>query len=552
MTRRRKVGLGFLVAFGVFLFLVVLGAIYSGADGGTEAPAPYRWDANLEDAKVIPADIPHEALESRVGELVVFSGLAEKDGSGIRVFVENENGKHDTIYVDTRVYSKEYGTLDYKMLKERPVKVHGFVTDEPRTWRGDMVILAKQVLLYGDWDYLDAVVEMRGYMREALCDNCILHTVEIYPSGDTHNSEDYLNGHRMGGSHDVVAFDIVFRGLSGVKMSDIMPHAKFDYDGAQYVTVPLNDHDRKYEYMPLLGEMTGKAKPIEDASARETWHGRCTNLDERAVKPDNVIRACFPVPTAVTEISEIGLFLDGGFLERNKYATIILNSECGGDAYCIGSWNVPKPSIPDGYRADPKSEPSMPYKLYRYAVEGGDFYDDVHAGYGDIIQQASAAGLKHWGDLNNMGFLRVPDPAHADFVIRMGGTGENAGILGITDMYGSVNTIGCLTDREGGECTITLFVEDALGASLGLHNHDTMAFVVAHEFGHLLGFPHHGSKLHLMYGSLDPSKKWYDDEEYGHVVPNIQIPDNKIIRGDSYGESFIQVPSRNDAYDSYW
>ena len=183
--------------------------------------------------------------------------------------------------------------------------------------------------------------------------------------------------------------------------------------------------------------------------------------------------------------------------------------------------------------------------IYKYAITEVDFYDD-YPGYGDIIMEAAAAGLKHWSDLNDIRFQYVQNPELEDFIITMDGTGEGGGFLGRTDTYGMVNEIGCLAKSDQ-DCTITLFVEDYTGKSLELHSFEAITFVVAHEMGHLFGFPHHGSSLHIMYSPMDSTRSWYDDRDYGLVTPHVLIPHDPTIRND-YDFEFIQLPTRDEVY----
>ena len=188
---------------------------------------------------------------------------------------------------------------------------------------------------------------------------------------------------------------------------------------------------------------------------------------------------------------------------------------------------------------------------FQYIIYDADYYDKFQPNYSTLMLESIEAGLEAWAEAQTikneqpLTFELVNDTEVADFYIFMGGTGENNWYN--LDILGEVDNIGCLAQgNHADSCTITLYLEDEEGE---LFNADMIKFVMAHEFGHLLGFPHHSSVFHVMYSPLDPSGHFYNDADYGFIAPDVSIPEEYNIAIDSESDSAPKTTQSSTTID---
>lgn len=449
--------------------------------------------------------------------------------------------------------------------------------------------------VYADWDYLDVDVDLLGFERHALCDYCITSTRTYHTSlyGDTYSRV----GEVIGGAHDMLVLDIRVEAADSVIDIDLSDPRSFrlvvDYNGDKYRFVTFNQvrstisqsdnveswtvqqadkgfcvdrisnandgpfvwwdevpedlcepsflctdrYDICYsntvtecvraDTNDLCTNMTLVENPLLDDKIRAQWVDYCKQLvgdvDIRSISDGENLRLCFPVPVS-TELYSLQLW-DTDY-NKARQTVSLGNLDCDDSVYCTETWDLSQVDLD---------------RTYTYAITGATFYDRVYPGYGDIVDEAVTSGLNHWKDVNpDMSFQHVNNPADVDFVVVMGGTGDGPR----TDTFGSVNDIGCLVEHDT-DCTIQLFVENAYGTSIELFGHSMIEYVTAHEFGHLLGMPHHGSSLHLMYSETDTNRVWYEDSEYGLTAPYIAYPAVQTIQEEVHSN----IAQLKSAYD---
>ena len=103
--------------------------------------------------------------------------------------------------------------------------------------------------------------------------------------------------------------------------------------------------------------------------------------------------------------------------------------------------------------------------------------------YQGIVAAGVKAGFDRWGDINDITFTYTDSKIKADITIQQqvgNGRGE----------YGNAK-VGCLF--ESTQCTIQLFTawDKPFSNTENLLNKHAIEYVTAHEFGHLIGLPHH-------------------------------------------------------------
>ena len=108
--------------------------------------------------------------------------------------------------------------------------------------------------------------------------------------------------------------------------------------------------------------------------------------------------------------------------------------------------------------------------------------------YKENVAAGIKDGLEQWGDINDIDFTYTDNRLNANIIIQQQ---SHSTVLG--------NAItGCLFNNN--QCTIQLFThlfsnDDDIEA---LVNRQSIEFTVAHEFGHLIGLPHHIDPEHVM------------------------------------------------------
>lgn len=114
---------------------------------------------------------------------------------------------------------------------------------------------------------------------------------------------------------------------------------------------------------------------------------------------------------------------------------------------------------------------------------------DLPSDYKENIDAGIRDGLEQWSAINDIKFTYTDSRLKANIIIQQQAGNGNA--LGNA-------VVGCLFDNN--QCTIQLFPylyfsEDDLEV---LMNRQSVEFTIAHEFGHLIGLPHHIDPEHVM------------------------------------------------------
>lgn len=144
---------------------------------------------------------------------------------------------------------------------------------------------------------------------------------------------------------------------------------------------------------------------------------------------------------------------------------------------------------------------------YTYTIVGLPGDRELPAGYGDVVAAGVAAGLDRWGDINGIDFTHVDNPL-ADIIIQQR--------VGDGRIYGNAQT-GCLFDNQ--HCTIRLYTDLNEHGQQTLVNSRSIEWTIAHEFGHLIGLPHHLEPGHIM------NTMQYDDAVTYYNVRNMNVPE---------------------------
>lgn len=132
--------------------------------------------------------------------------------------------------------------------------------------------------------------------------------------------------------------------------------------------------------------------------------------------------------------------------------------------------------------------------------------------YKEIVRAGVDAGLDRWGDINNIGFRYTDSRLDADIIIQQQ--------IGNGRTYGNAE-IGCLFENQ--QCTIQLFTDMNVNKQQTLVNKNSIEWTVAHEFGHLIGLPHHIEPDNIMNTIQDSDIRTYY-ETHNINVPNMIEP----------------------------
>ena len=342
-------------------------------------------------------------------------------------------------------------------------------------------------------EYLDVDLDLVGYQNTLWCMDC-----RSFPDRD---GERVLDDEDFSGRHTLHVFDVRIDDLRGIR--------NLDMDGTDFVLVFYNG-GKQHTIESMGGDRTTSDNDSRRLNADE-WRLECALPDGVDIGPDDAViwRVCFTIPASITRVQSFVLsHPDAGALQIVPLHPLTCESFENTD-YCSTSWDLANPKKFDG--------------VYEYAVINPTAYDRFRPEYGRVMQDAIASGLQAWADNNpSISFVQVDRADNADFSVFMGGTGES--YTHKTDVFGSVSEIGCLLDLDDG-CAMTLFVENrGSDGSVQLFDPKMIEFVTAHEAGHLFGFPHHASALHVMHSPLDDTRTWYDDFEYDLVSPYITQP----------------------------
>ena len=135
---------------------------------------------------------------------------------------------------------------------------------------------------------------------------------------------------------------------------------------------------------------------------------------------------------------------------------------------------------------------------YKNAVKDGYTYTiidlprdrETPPNYQQIVAASVKAGFDRWGDINDIRFTQTDSRLEADIIIQQH--------IGNGKQYGNAH-VGCLFGKnENSQCTIQLFTDLNMGYTQTLVNAHSIEYTIAHEFGHLIGLPHHIEPGHIM------------------------------------------------------
>lgn len=136
----------------------------------------------------------------------------------------------------------------------------------------------------------------------------------------------------------------------------------------------------------------------------------------------------------------------------------------------------------------------------------------IPEGYKEKVRTGVQAGLDRWGDINNIDFSYTDNRLAADIIIQQQ--------IGDTTQYGNAD-ISCLFDNK--QCTIQLFTDLNINGQQTLVSTLSIDWTIAHEFGHLIGLPHHIEPDNIMNTIHDNNIRTYY-EVGGINIPNMKEP----------------------------
>lgn len=103
------------------------------------------------------------------------------------------------------------------------------------------------------------------------------------------------------------------------------------------------------------------------------------------------------------------------------------------------------------------------------------------------VAEGVVAGLNQWSNINDIIFTQTNSILEANIVIQQQ--------IGDGTQFGNAH-VGCLFEHE--QCTIQIFTDLNIHGQQTLVSKQSIEFTIAHEFGHLIGLPHHTDASHLM------------------------------------------------------
>ena len=155
---------------------------------------------------------------------------------------------------------------------------------------------------------------------------------------------------------------------------------------------------------------------------------------------------------------------------------------------------------------------------YTYTIIDLPEHTKTPIGYNDIVSTGIEAGLNSWGAINDVEFTYTDSRLKADIIIQQG---ENIGTLGNAE-------VDCLFRNN--QCTIQLFTKQnsRYSSESRYINEDGIEWVISHEFGHLVGLPHHIDPNNIMHTPAEVATDRTYFEIHGINIPNIAQPTNLI------------------------
>lgn len=161
----------------------------------------------------------------------------------------------------------------------------------------------------------------------------------------------------------------------------------------------------------------------------------------------------------------------------------------------------------------------------------------VPANYERLVVAGVEAGLDRWGDVNDITFEYTDSRLRANIVVQQQ--------IGDGTSYGNADP-ACLFDNQ--QCTIQLFTDLNVRETQTLVNAHSIDWTVAHEFGHLIGLPHHIEPDNIMNTVQD------DDTRTYYEARNINVPtmteptyEQRLLTEDDLRGSYAPtIPGTND------
>ena len=126
---------------------------------------------------------------------------------------------------------------------------------------------------------------------------------------------------------------------------------------------------------------------------------------------------------------------------------------------------------------------------YAYTITDMPKDREIPPDYNSIVRAGVEAGLNSWAKINDIKFTYTDSRLEADIMIQ-----QQIGAA-YSNTYGNAE-VGCI--HENAQCTIQLFTDINTGNEQTLINKRMIEWVIAHEFGHLIGLPHHIDEGHIM------------------------------------------------------
>ena len=157
---------------------------------------------------------------------------------------------------------------------------------------------------------------------------------------------------------------------------------------------------------------------------------------------------------------------------------------------------------------------------YTISVDNIPSYVDIH-----VVERGVTKAVDAWNKGNTVKFTIVQSNGDVNIEWGRGGAGMSLG-----KHMAQVSNDGTRTNQR---IHINLGGEDC-SSKYQQFGSNSLKHTIAHELGHFLGLRHIGDPNHLMHGggfSVGDHKSVFDD--LGHVIPNIDKPDVKTIKGQS-------------------